>query len=512
MNSIREIFVLIITIMYCSAANILCIFPTPSYSHQKPLLTLSTALAKKGHNLTVITPNPSKEPIINHREVDVSFLYIEWKKVAEVKKISLQGRISPKQITGDLYNFLNFITSLLFGSPKITELIRELNNTKYDLILYESFYYSSLLGFADITGNPPIIGLTTLNSLMISDSPQGNPVLPSYIPFPFLPYRDKMTFWERSYNLYLTIYCHYILEYNLKPMHENHIQHFGNIKHTAEELEYSKSLLIVSSDLAIGYPKPVQPNTIYVGPMHITKSESLPQDLLKWMDNAEDGIIYFSLGSNMKGTSVPEEKRAAFIEAFKKFPKIRVLWKWEADIDLPGRPNNVLARKWLPQQSILAHPKLQLFISQVGLQSFQEATYYGVPILGIPMFADQDFNARKVVETGAGLSLEFNDITYEHVYEKLKELLTNSSYKEKMACLSNLMKDRQNSPLDTAVWWVEYVLRHNGAPHLRPASLDLTFYEYYMLDILIVGLIFVIISLYIIYFIHNRFFTYINFK
>lgn len=77
---------------------------------------------------------------------------------------------------------------------------------------------------------------------------------------------------------------------------------------------------------------------------------------------------------------------------------------------------------------VAAHPKLRLFISQVGLQSCQEATYYGVPVVAIPMFADQDFLARKLEESGAGLSLEFNDITYDYVYDKLKAILTNSRY------------------------------------------------------------------------------------
>ncbi|XP_075222127.1 UDP-glycosyltransferase UGT5-like isoform X2 [Lycorma delicatula] len=504
MNSLTVIGVLSY-ITCCSAANILGIFPTPSYSHQQPMLALSHALAKKGHNLTVITANPSKEPMKNHRDIDISYGYKEWQRVQAMNQMSLQVRITPSKLIADGYNFFNFFTSLVLGSPDVQELMRELNGTKIDLILYESLYYSSLLGFKEITGDPPVVGLLTLHPFMTNELPQGNPVFPSYVPFTFSSSCDKMTFWERIYNLYLNIYSQYIMEYSLKPLQESYLRkYFNNVKHTAEELEYNKSLLIISADLASSYPRPVQPNTIYVGPMHIVKPKPLPLDLQQWMDEAEDGVIYFSLGSNMKGTSVPEEKRAAFIEAFKKFPNKRVLWKWEADIELPGKPENVLCRKWLPQQSILAHPKLRLFVSQVGIQSFQEATFYGIPILAIPMFADQDFHARKIVESGAGLSLEFDDITFENVYEKLKVLLTNQSYKEGMMRLSSITKDKPMSPVDTAVWWVEYVLRHKGASHLRPAVLDLTWYQYFMIDILIFVLAILFIIVYLLNFIYKN--------
>ncbi|XP_075220411.1 UDP-glycosyltransferase UGT5-like isoform X2 [Lycorma delicatula] len=464
------------------------------------MLALSHALAKKGHNLTVITPNPSKEPIKNHRDIDISYGYKEWQRVQAMNHISLQVRISPSKIIGDMYNFINFFTSLVFDSPDVQELIKELNGTKIDLILYESLYYSSLLGFKEITGDPPVVGLLTLHSFMLSDLPQGNPVFPSYVPSVYSSSCDRMTFWERLNNLYLTVYSHYVTEYCIKPLQENYLRkYFGNVKHTAEELEYNKSLLIVSADFATGYPRPIQPNTVYVGPMHIVKPKPLPLDLQKWMDEAEDGIMYFSLGSNMKGTSVPHEKKIAFIEAFKKFPRTRIIWKWESDVELPGKPENVLSRKWLPQQSILAHPKLKLFISQAGVQSFEEATFYGIPILAIPLFGDQDFHARKIVESGAGLSLEFEDITFKNVYDKLKALLTNPSYKENMMRLSSITKDKPMSAVDTAVWWVEYVLRHKGASHLRPAILDLPWHQYFMIDILV----FVLTILFLIFYLFN---------
>ncbi|RZF47912.1 hypothetical protein LSTR_LSTR008716 [Laodelphax striatellus] len=474
----------VLILSVCDGANILCIFPVPSYSHQQPLLAVSRELAARGHNLIVINTNPSKSPLKNHRDIDLGFLY---KELEELKKkgLSLQSRISPYKIVHDYKLFMEYITPKAMEAPQMQELIKEVNGTKFDLIIYESIMLSSFLGFSELVGNPPIVGMLTINPFVISDPLVGNPEIPSYIPSVLLPNEHRMTFMERVNNFLINAYYHYVKICYMDPLQEIFIKkYFGNVKRTAYELERSISLMIITSDLASSYPKPVHPNTVYVGPTHVEKNvPPLPQDIEKWMNESEEGIIYFSLGSNMKGTSVPAEKRNAFIRAFSMFPRVRVLWKWESDEKLPGQPDNVLVKKWLPQQAILAHPKTRIFIRQVGLQSFQEATHYGVPILGVPLFADQDFNARKLIKTGAGRVVDFQNIAFENVFENLKELLTNSSYKENMLTLSKITNDKPMPAVETAVWWIEYVLRHNGAPHLRPACMDLAWYQYYSIDI-----------------------------
>ncbi|KAG8272878.1 hypothetical protein J6590_032030 [Homalodisca vitripennis] len=42
------------------------------------------------------------------------------------------------------------------------------------------------------------------------------------------------------------------------------------------------------------------------------------------------------------------------------------------------------------------------------------------------------------------------------------------------------------SPLDTAVYWTEYVLRHKGGRHLRSAAVDMPWYQLWLLDVALV--------------------------
>ncbi|XP_026679057.1 UDP-glucuronosyltransferase 2A3-like [Diaphorina citri] len=158
---------------------------------------------------------------------------------------------------------------------------------------------------------------------------------------------------------------------------------------------------------------------------------------------------------------VVESKRSAILTTLDKFPQYRVIWKWEEE-QLPGLPSNVICRKWLPQQDLLAHPNVKLFIMQGGLQSLQEAVYFEVPMIGIPFFGDQDYNVKIIKNLGVGSYIDYDSINNENFYNLMKEILYNRSYMDTVKRISALSKTQMMSPRDTAVWWIEYVLKSGG--------------------------------------------------
>lgn len=44
-------------------------------------------------------------------------------------------------------------------------------------------------------------------------------------------------------------------------------------------------------------------------------------------------------------------------------------------------------------------------------------------------------------------------------------------------------------PMDLATFWIEFVIKHRGAPHLRNPGLNLRWYEYYYLDVAGIALV-----------------------
>lgn len=75
------------------------------------------------------------------------------------------------------------------------------------------------------------------------------------------------------------------------------------------------------------------------------------QDIEDFLSSAKHGAIYVSFGSNLKASTMSQQKLGQFLAAFKSVPQ-KVLWKWEGGA-LPKGHENILAKKWFPQLDVL---------------------------------------------------------------------------------------------------------------------------------------------------------------
>ncbi|RXG73640.1 UDP-glucuronosyltransferase 1-1 [Armadillidium vulgare] len=164
---------------------------------------------------------------------------------------------------------------------------------------------------------------------------------------------------------------------------------------------------------------------------------------------------------------------------------------------MPDLPSNVKLQKWLPQLDLLGHPKIKLFITHGGLLSTLESTYNGVPVIGMPIFADQESNMKEVESEGWGRVMMWKKLEENTFRELILEMLNNKKVIEIAKQKSVLMKDRLVPPDEEAAYWVEYVMRHKGANHIKSPVFMMYWYEIYNIDVwafitlVIVGILFV---------------------
>lgn len=124
-----------------------------------------------------------------------------------------------------------------------------------------------------------------------------------------------------------------------------------------------------------------------------------------------------------------------------------------------------------------------LFQLVCGTNGIYESIYHGVPIIGIPLLFDQFENALRLEVRGAAKVVDAGQITSQSFVETVQEVLHNPSYRSNMKRLSALHRDTPVPPLETALFWIEYVIRHKGASHLRTESFKMPWYSYHSVDV-----------------------------
>ncbi|XP_039396163.1 UDP-glucuronosyltransferase 2C1-like isoform X6 [Mauremys reevesii] len=309
----------------------------------------------------------------------------------------------------------------------------------------------------------------------------GLPAPPSYVPASTGGLTDRMSFTEKMTNLLLYIYHDvFFLHFWVDEWTQYYSDVLGRPTTLCETMGKAEMWLI-RTYWDFEFPRPFLPNFEFVGGLHCKPAKPLPEEMEEFVQSSgEHGIVVFSLGSMIY--NLTEEKSNMVALALSQIPQ-KVLWRYKGKKPETLGPNTRIY-DWIPQNDLLGHPKTKAFITHGGTNGIYEAIYHGIPMVGIPIFADQPDNIAHMKAKGMAVELDFNTMQTQDLIDALDMVINNSSYKENAVRLSEIHHDQPIKPLDRAVFWIEFVMRHKGAKHLRPAAHELTWYQYHCLDVL----------------------------
>lgn len=110
-------------------------------------------------------------------------------------------------------------------------------------------------------------------------------------------------------------------------------------------------------------------------------------------------MIYVAFGSQAEiGNEQLKEIETGLEESGVNFFWVIRKGKEQSEEFLEVKKNGVLVKEWVDQWRVLNHEIVSGFLSHCGWNSVVESLSCGVPILALPLIAEQSLNARMVVE------------------------------------------------------------------------------------------------------------------
>ncbi|XP_056267963.1 UDP-glucuronosyltransferase 2C1-like [Pseudoliparis swirei] len=482
---------LFVVLRICHGGHIL-IFPLEG-SHWVNMEIMIKALHSRGHSVDVVRTDKSwsiQEDSPHYSTITVpvteafnhDFINPIVRKVIDIERGVESSVLSFVRLQAEMFsamfNVNRIICKMATDMFEDKDLMDTLKGRKYDLVLTDPALGAGIM-LAHALKVPMVYNVRFITSgeahMAVAPSPL------SYVPLTGSGLTDNMTFIQRVKNHFFSLIWQVQDKLLISSQYQAVCDRFFGPEVRYIDLLQAADIWLIRVDFVFEFPRPTMPNVVYIGGFQCRPALPLPDHLEEFMQSSgEHGVIVMSLGTFVN--EIPAEITNEIAAAFAKLPQ-KVIWRHKG-----GRPatlgNNTLIVDWMPQNDLLGHPKMKLFVAHGGTNGVQEAIYHGVPVVGLPVFFDQYDNLLRLHEKGAAKLLTMKTVDKDDNFLKaVQEVLQEPSYRENMQRLSVLHRDRPMKPLDAALFWIEFVMRHKGAAHLRTEAYMMPWYSYHSVDV-----------------------------
>lgn len=123
--------------------------------------------------------------------------------------------------------------------------------------------------------NIPVIGTASQRSWLIADQSIANPNNPAFIPSEFGSSWQPNRFYERLLNMWKTCILYFAQFYTIPLKLEKYFRKYSEELSFYEE-KVTPSLIFYNTHFSF-FPRPMNPNAIEIGGIHIEKENPLPK-------------------------------------------------------------------------------------------------------------------------------------------------------------------------------------------------------------------------------------------
>ncbi|KAL2093393.1 hypothetical protein ACEWY4_010705 [Coilia grayii] len=467
------------------------VFPVDG-SHWVNMKVIVEELHSRGHNITVVRASNSwhiKEESPHYTSITLQMGQFHDYMVDDLSSELLQLRMKGRSFSADLalgnlvverFSVMHRdICTMVTAMFEDESLMRSLQDAKYDLVLTDPAFGGGVF-LAHRLHLPLVLNVrwTVRGEAHFDIAP--SPL--SYVPYPGAELTDNMTFSQRLLNVFAYVFT----RGTFSQMTDAHYTALSK-RYFGPDVDYfslfqNADIWLMRNDFTFEFPRPTMPNVVYMGGFQCKPAKPLPVDLEEFVQSSgQHGVIIMSLGTLFG--SLPSDISEEIAAAFAELPQ-KVIWRHQGP-----KPstlgNNTLLVDWMPQNDLLGHPKTKVFVAHGGTNGVQEAIYHGVPIVGLPLVFDQPDNLSKMVARGTAKVVDIATMDRAVFVEALREVLHEPSYRENMQRLSRIHHDQPMKPLERAIFWIEFVMRNGGAPHLRTQSFRMSWIAYHSVDVIL---------------------------
>jgi len=366
--------------------------------HVNPTLGLVTDLVKRGEQIVYYSSNHFQEKI---EQTGAIFRPVDQRAQEILQEISNLINSQP----------VEFFLQFLHAMEMITDTIQnEITNETYDYLLYDA---QTMVG-TWIAHQCKLLSIATWTTFAFSNDPHENMTLTDS--------DDEKGKLERLATLQNFLQLEKIQECKKQLENKYKVPFPGFFLSNPGPVDLN---IVFTSSYFQRNSEQFDDNYIFVGPS-IPDSSHLGDFPIDELTGKQ--VIFISMGT------IVNQQLELYQKCFTALKDVDgkvvlSIGKNTTMEELGDIPDNFIVRHYVPQIDVLRHTNV--FISHCGMNSISESLYFEVPLVMLPIVNDQPMIARRVKELGAGVLLDFENLSSEDIKQAVHEVLENPIYQEK---------------------------------------------------------------------------------